>query len=352
MFQDKKLIDYLNLTIGDNYTPHKIVAPMHEPVGYELPHDRPIREGITVPVLVTGRFRTLEEADQVIRQGDADLVALTRAHIADPDIVRKTVEGRVEEVRPCIACNHGCIGGVVTMGRLGCAVNVAVGAEATLAEDLIKAADKPRKVLVVGGGPAGLEAARIAALKGHTVILAEASDALGGCINIAKRAPRRIGIGDITDWLEREVYRLGVDVRLGTYVQAADVAAIAPDVVIVATGSLPRTDDGRQMFFPGHVVTGIENPNVLSSHDLLLGDRHRNLGRHAVVFDDPGHYEGIAAAEFLIESGVAVTFVTGHPSFAPRMELNHTAAPALGRLAKGDFRLLTSTKLEAVEKER
>ena len=182
---------------------------MHEPTGYELPANAPVKSAATVPVLVTGRFRTLEEADQVIAAGAADLVALTRAHIADPDLVRKTLEGRPEEVRPCIGCNHGCIGGLLTAGRIGCAVNVAVGAEATLSEDLIEIADTPRQVLVVGGGPAGLEAARVAALRGHRVILAEATSNLAEASR-RQRAPRRLGIGDITEWLEREVYRLGV----------------------------------------------------------------------------------------------------------------------------------------------
>lgn len=131
------LIDYVNLTLGTDYDMHKIIGAMHEPTGYEIPVNAPVKSATTLPVLVTGRFRTLEEADQVIGEGLADLVALTRAHIADPDLVRKTLAGRVEDVRPCIGCNHGCIGGLLSAGRIGCAVNVAVGAEATLSEDLI-----------------------------------------------------------------------------------------------------------------------------------------------------------------------------------------------------------------------
>ncbi|MCK9469412.1 MAG: FAD-dependent oxidoreductase [Porticoccaceae bacterium] len=348
IFHERGLIDFVNLTLGTDYNPHKIIGAMHEPVGYELPYGSPVKQAVKVPVLVTGRFRTLEEADQVIASGDADLVALTRAHIADPDIVRKTLEGRVDEVRPCIGCNHGCIGGLLTMGRLGCTVNVAVGYEATLSEDLITQAATPRRVLVVGGGPAGLEAARVAALSGHQVTLAEATSDLGGSINVARRAPRRIGIGDICDWLESEIYRLGVEVRLNTYIEASDVQDMAPDVLIVATGSTPRLD-GRQHLSPGHVTAGIERRQVVSSHDLLLDTSGRDWGQHAVVYDDCGHYEAVAAAEFLVQKGIAVTFVTGHSRFAPGLEASLSAEPALERLAKGDFTLITYGRLDAVE---
>jgi len=344
----KGLIDYINLTLGTDYNMHKIIGAMHEPSGYELESSAPIKADSKLPVLVTGRFRTLEEADQVIGSGAADLVALTRAHIADPDLVRKTLDGRVDEVRPCIGCNHGCIGGLLTAGKIGCTVNVAVGAEASLAEDLIVTTDYPKTILVVGGGPGGLEAARIAALRGHNVILAEAGEELGGAVNIAKRAPRRLGIGDITEWLEREVYRLGVDIRLSSFIDVDDVRRMRPDAVILATGSLPAMD-GRQHLLPGMVARGMERSQVVSSHDLLMDRSNRNWGASAVIFDDVGHYEAVAAAEFLIEKELAVTFVTSLSSFAPKLEASLSAIPALERLGTGNFRLVTYAKLLAVE---
>lgn len=347
LFCGRNLLDYVNLTLGTDYNFHKIIAAMHEPTGYEVPYATAVKPGLTVPLLVTGRFRTLQEAEQVIADGSADFVALTRAHIADPAIVRKTLAGEADDVRPCIGCNHGCIGGLMTVGRIGCAVNVAVGHEATLSEDLIERTTAPKTVLVVGGGPAGLEAARVAALKGHRVILAEAAPHLGGCINIAARAPRRMGIADIVRWQEREVRRLGVDVRTGTFVEADDVGAIGPDVVIVATGSAPRMD-GLQHLSPGHVALGMDQAHVISSHDLLTGSVERDWGSRAVVYDDTGHYEAVAAAEFLVARGVAVTFVTGHSSFAPKLEASLSATPALERLGAGDFKLVTYARLAAV----
>src|SRR5579859_7865590 len=169
------LIDFLDLSLGDYYRGVSMNAAMDAPLGYELPFSVPLGAGAKVPRIVAGRFRTLEEAEQVLRAGDADMVSMVRAQIADPDLVRKTREGRPHEVRPCIACNQGCIGGLYRRGQLGCLVNPAVGFEASLSEDRIKRTSQPRKVLVVGGGPAGMEAARVAALSGHRVILAEAA---------------------------------------------------------------------------------------------------------------------------------------------------------------------------------
>lgn len=191
----------------------------------------------------------------------------------------------------------------------------------------------------------------MAALRGHDVILAEAAPDLGGTLNIAALAPRRGGIGDIVVWLEREVRRLGIDVRLSTYVERDDVEAIAPDVVIVATGSQPRMD-GAQHLVPGFVASGMGHRSVVSSHELLMIGSNRDWGKSAVVYDDTGHYEAVAAAEFLIERGVSVTFVTGHKSFAPKLEPALSDEAALERLARrGSFRLVIYGKLEAVDED-
>jgi len=347
-FEQEGLIDYVNLTLGTDFNPHKMIAAMHEPVGYELPFAGAVRSAVSLPIIVAGRFRTLGDAEQVLSSGEADLVALNRALIADPDLVAKTLDGREEEIRPCIGCNHGCIGGLVSFGRTGCTVNIAVGREAELSEDLIEPTSRPREVLIVGGGPAGMEAARIAALKGHHVTLAEASARLGGAVQVARRAPRRAGIGDICDWLEHEVYRLGVLVQLSTFIAAEDVRRLSPDVLIVATGSLPRLD-GRQHLAPGHEVRGFNRANVVSSHDLLLDTGGRDWGKSALVFDDCGHYEAVAAAEFLVNNGMHVTFATSLASFAPGLESSFSAEPALQRLAKGSFRLISYARLDSTE---
>ncbi|MGE0385829.1 MAG: NAD-binding protein [Gammaproteobacteria bacterium] len=345
--QDERLIDYVSLSLGNYYTLHKIIGAMHEPVGYEMASSEPIGAHATVPRIVSGRFRTLEEADQIIGRGEADLVGMTRAHIADPDIVAKTRAGRPDEVRPCIGCNQGCLLGAIEVGHLACTVNVAVGEERTLAEDLIAPAPQRRRVLVVGGGPAGLEAARVAALRGHRVTLAEAAPHLGGQIDLARRAPRRTAIGDVVDWLSREVTRLGVEVRLNTFIEADDVRALAPEAVIVATGVTPRSD-GFQLYAPEWAAPGLDLPHVVTSGDVLASGR-RAAGGNAVVFDGVGQYEALGVAEQLTEAGHTVTFVTGHRSIAPRLDHTFVIEPALERLARGGrFRALTRTRLAAI----
>ncbi len=343
---DENLLDYFNASYGDYYRMDSMVGGMQQPSGYEIQSSGQLTQGVTIPRIVSGRIRTLEEAEQVLREGVADLVSMVRAQIADPDLVRKTREGRIDEVRPCIACNQGCIGGLMRDARLGCLVNPAVGFETTLAEELIVKTSEPKKILVVGGGPAGMEAARVGALMGHQVTLAEASPKLGGAINAARKAPRLHTIGDIVDWQEREIYRLGVDVRLGTYLDADAVLAHDADKVIVSTGSLPRMD-GVQFGEPGVPLSGFDLPHVLSSTDLLLGPR-RDFGKSAVVLDDTGHYEAIAACEFLISKGVAVTYVTRMPAMTPYVDTTMRTVPALERLYQGDFNILVRHRLVSI----
>jgi len=344
----QKLIDFLDVSYGDYYNMDAVIGGMHQPTGYELESSARITAVAKVPRIIAGRFRTLDEVEQVLRDGTADMVSMVRAHIADPAIVRKTREGRAEDVRPCLGCSQGCIGGIARTGQIGCTVNPAVGFEATLSEDLITRAGTPKKVLIVGGGPAGMEAARIAALRGHAVVLAEASAHLGGAVNVARRAPKLQGLADITVWLEREMYRLGVDVRLGTYMDADAIRAEKADHVILATGSIPRVD-GFQMAAPGEPARGASLPHVVSSSELLTNP-NLGLGATALVMDDTGHYEGIAAAEFLIEKGVAVTWITRFPMFAPQVETFNRAIPALERLHRGQFELLVRHHLVEVRK--
>jgi 2,4-dienoyl-CoA reductase-like NADH-dependent reductase (Old Yellow Enzyme family)/thioredoxin reductase len=336
------LIDFLNVSLGNYQSLHKILGGMHEPAGYELPTSAVVTRAVSLPTIVTGRFRTLEEADDVIRRGDANLVSMVRALIADPDLVNKSLDGHADRVRPCIGCNQGCIGGVLKPPfRMGCAVNPAVGSELRMGDDRLIPPKSARKVIVVGGGPAGMEAARVSRLRGHEVALYEASPKLGGLVNIAARGPTRHGIADITNWLENEIFRLGVDIRLSVFVSAEDIVADAEQAVIVATGSLPRMD-GIQLSNPGEPIRGMGRGHVLSSIDVLAGPQ-RSSSR-AVVLDDVGQYEAVAVAERLIEQGCAVTYVTRLPAFAPHLESAFMGEPALARLSKGTFSVLTYTR--------
>ena len=336
ILEERGLTDYINVSVGNYNSYTKMVGGMHEPVGYELPTSVPITRHVKLPTMVVGRFRTLEECDQVIRSGDADMVGLVRAMIADPDLVNKSLAGKAEEVRPCIACNQACVAQVATEhGHLECTVNPGNGHELYQGDALLTPAPAPKNVLVVGGGPAGLEAARVAALRGHKVTLAEASPILGGTLRAAAKAPTRHGMIDIATWLEAEVFRLGVDVQLSTYMDADDVVANGAEAVIVATGSFPRMD-GVQHSHPGQPIRNFNRRNVISAFDLFM-QPPAELGKTAVVIDDVGHYEGLGAAEQLIALGLSVTYVTRLRMFAQLAQAPLMVEPFLTRMRGKPF---------------
>jgi 2,4-dienoyl-CoA reductase-like NADH-dependent reductase (Old Yellow Enzyme family)/thioredoxin reductase len=340
------LADFVNISLGNYHSFPKMIGGMHEAAGYELETAVPVGSLASVPVIVTGRFRTLEEADQVIRLGQADLVGMTRATIADPDLVVKTKNGQAERVRPCIACNQGCVGQLLgPERRMGCAVNAAAGFESTLGDDKLIPAARKKRVLVVGGGPAGMETARVAAKRGHQVTLAEATPHLGGTLRLAAKAPRRQAFNDIATWLEGEVYAEGVDVRLSTFVTPEEIEAFAPDHVVLATGAEPRVD-GVQMSHPGEPIDGVGLSHVMSSNELF--SRSTVPGTSALVVDDVGHYEGLAAAEHLAAAGLEVTFVTRLPTVAPLVRPALMVDPALERLADLEFSYHVGTRVLAV----
>lgn len=347
LLENAGLIDYLNVSTGSYNSAAKMIGGMYEPTGYQMPITAPIRHASKLPILATGRYRTLEEADQVIREGEADMVGMVRAMIADPYLVAKSLAGEAERVRPCIGCNQACVARAAMGLPIQCTVNAGAGQELQQGDYRLAPAAVPRRVLVVGGGPAGLEAARIAALRGHVVTLVEASSDLGGAVRAAARAPTRHNLIDIVTWLEAEIYRLGVDVRLSTYVDSSDVAAFAADEIIVATGSLPRMD-GVLISHAGQPIRGVDQGHVLSSTDLFLAPP-ADLGAAAVVIDDVGHYEGLAAAEQLIAKGLSVTYVTRLPMMAAAMQLSGMNEPFLERMSNKPFRFLVRTRAIAIE---
>jgi NADPH-dependent 2,4-dienoyl-CoA reductase/sulfur reductase-like enzyme len=193
-----------------------------------------------------------------------------------------------------------------------------------------------------------MEAARVAALRGHKVILADANPKLGGTLQVAKRAPNLHILGDLADWLERQVSALGVDVRVGSYMEAEDVLAEKPDALIVATGGM-TTGDGRQALIPGELPPGMNLPNVFDPISLITGPSQSFEGKTAVVFDDVGRYDAIASAEYFARSGASVTFVTSLGSFAPKMMGTSRDTESLVRLNRGKFKLLVNYNLIAIE---
>jgi 2,4-dienoyl-CoA reductase-like NADH-dependent reductase (Old Yellow Enzyme family) len=347
---DQRLIDFVDVTMGDYYQAHWMMGGMDRPAGYMLPSSGQVTGAVAgVARIVTGRFRTLEEAEQVLRSGEADLVSMVRAHIADPDLVRKTRAGRGAEVRPCIGCNQGCIARTSGVDqRLGCTVNPAIGRERSHDDAVLGVAPIARRVVVVGGGPAGLEAARVARTRGHEVDLFEAQDRLGGTLNVARRAPRTQGLDDIVEWYRDALRRMGVRVHLASAVSADDVIALQPDSVVVATGAEPNVD-GRLVAAPGEVVAGINAPNVRSSVD-VLSRQAPPAGSRALVFDDVGQYEAVSVVEYLLTHGVHVTAATRLPALGPLVDLAMRMVPALERLyaAPADLEIRTRTTIAEV----
>lgn len=303
------LVDFLDVSMGSYWRFHKFLSTMDDPLGYELESSEQVTRAVAVPTIVTGRIMTLDHASHLVETGVADMVSLVRAMVADPHLVRKAREGREAEIRPCIGTSMGCVAQLMTTGRLQCVVNVAAGRETSVAFETPAPAPTRKKVLVVGGGPAGLEAARTAALRGHEVHLYEMTAHLGGQVRIAAAAPHRADLEALTRFLADEIARLDVHVHLRTPVDPDLVLGERPDEVIVATGSTPRRD-GFQLSSPSIPVPGGTLPHVYTVWDVLGFGGRATVGRTAVVYDDTATFEAIAAADTLVAAGAQVTVVS------------------------------------------
>ncbi|MEX0846534.1 MAG: FAD-dependent oxidoreductase [Ilumatobacteraceae bacterium] len=330
-------VDYVSLHMGSYWRFYKLLAPMDEPLANEMPSNAAITRGLTKPTMVVGRIMTLDDAERIVADGAADMVSMVRALIADPELVNKSRRGEAHLVRPCIGSNIGCVGQLMSTGVLSCVVNVAAAQETMVSFEPSGPAEVRKRVLVVGGGPAGLEAARTAALRGHEVHLVEATRHLGGQVAIAATAPHRSDIGAITEWLTSEIERLGVSIRLSTMADPDLVAELAPDEVIIATGTIPRRD-GFQLTTPVHPVPGHDLPHVYTSWDVFGFGGRANVVGPAVVYDDTGTFEAISVADALLEAGVAVTMVGRLDAIGATLPYPPaTVAAAKERLMSGAF---------------
>ena len=301
-------IDYLNMWQGIVATPKS--GRSHWPSYYYEPGQfaylpAALKAAVSLPVVGSGRIDTPALADRLVGEGKADIIGMARPLIADPHLPNKAKEGRVEDIRPCIACTQSCVGHIYLGMGVGCIYNPVTGREAEWAT--IDRAETPKRVVVIGGGPAGMEAARVAAERGHRVILFEGQGRLGGQVNLIMKTPNRGNFEEIILFFERQLAKLDVDVRLRTKVGADAVLAEAPDAIVVATGSTA--------FLPE--VIGTDQRHVVSARDVLAGDAE--IGERVLVVDTVGRDEAATTADFLADQGRQVEIVTGLAYVAPEM---------------------------------
>jgi thioredoxin reductase len=290
-------------------------------------------------------IRTPDNAETIIASGEADLVSIVRGQIADPHLARKTTEGRVDDIRGCISCNQMCWGRRSRDYWISCLINPSVGREHEWGGDRFTPAQTVKNVLIVGAGPAGLEAARTAAERGHHVEIVEALPVIGGQFRLAGMQPRRAQILDLMNWFEAQFAKLNVKLRLNTYLDTEEIAAHPADTVILATGSLPD-ETGFQRWQP-HLETlpGINLGNVWSPEQVLR--REARIADSVVLYDEGSNWRGTGTAWALAEQGKQVTIVTPEP-FVGR-EISRTAADgaARRRMAKLGVKFLTEHCLTA-----
>ncbi|MEM7426981.1 MAG: FAD-dependent oxidoreductase [Pseudomonadota bacterium] len=292
------LIDFISVVGGQASTykdEAKIWPTMWVPSAAYLNLAKAVKAEVDLPIFHATRITDAATATHAVKEGYLDMVGMTRAFIADPHHVRKLKDGREAEIRPCVGAGY-CVDRVITGHDALCMHNVATSREESLPQAITQAGGIPRTIVVVGGGPAGMEAARICAARGHNVVLFEASGELGGQLVLAARATWRRDLAGVASWMSRELERLGVEIRFSTLAGRDAVLAIAPDAVIIATGGLPSA--GR---FMGSEL-------ALTTWDIL--SRSVQPAREMIVFDENGAHGALSCAQFAAQQGARVELIT------------------------------------------
>ena len=289
-----------------------------------------------IPIFTVGRITDPYVAEEIVAQGRADMVCIARGHIADPEIGRKLMEDRPGDIRQCIGCNQGCAGRINAGLSVGCLVNPEAGRELELGS--VGQAPRSKSVVVVGGGPAGLEAARVAAMRGHSVVLHERQSHLGGQIATLVKAPHRQEFARVVEWLEGQLTQLGVEIRLGSEVSPEQLEGDGVEAVIITTGSVPSLPD-----IPGLGRDG--GPPLASAGDAL---EERVSGKRVVLLDGDGHHKALSTGEFLAEHGSEVHLVTRAPMIGVEIT-TVSQTPAVKRLVDNGVRFHRSCWIETAE---
>ena len=306
-FKASGLVDFVNIIRGRIHTDAALTDVIPVQGMRSAPHldlAGRIKAEVGLPTLHAARIPDVATARHAVASGLVDLVGMTRAHMADPQVVKKIVEGREHDIRPCVGATY-CLDRIYQGGMALCIHNPATGREGSMPHDIAPASVK-KKVVIVGAGPAGLEAARVAAERGHDVTVFEVADRPGGQVRLTARTKRRSEMIGIIDWRMAQCEAKGVTFRFNTWAEAADVLALSPDVVIVATGGLAQKP---QMAAGGDLV--------VTAWDILSGDV--KPGQTVLLFDDAGDHTALQAAEVLADAGASVEVMTPDRSFAPEV---------------------------------
>jgi 2,4-dienoyl-CoA reductase-like NADH-dependent reductase (Old Yellow Enzyme family)/thioredoxin reductase len=332
------LIDFVNVIRGhvseDEALSH-VIPNMGTASAPHLDFAGEVRRDVKIPTFHAARIQDVATARHAIASGKLDMVGMTRAHLADPHITRKIIEGREDEIRPCVGMGF-CIDSIYPAGSATCVHNAATGREGSLAHVIKKTKGPTHKIVVVGAGPGGLEAARVAAARGHKVTVFEAGSKAGGQILMTAALKRRREILGIVDWRLSECERLGVEIHYNRFVDDSDVVAEEPDVVVVATGGLPNLDcleEGQQL--------------ATTSWDILGGNARP--AKNVLVYDDNGSHPAMTIAEFLVDAGSKLEVVTPARTLAP--DIGATSYPAYFRaLNKAGAKITLNLRIERLER--
>ncbi|MCZ8078206.1 MAG: NADH:flavin oxidoreductase [Rhodobacteraceae bacterium] len=337
-FRDSGLVDFLNIIKGRIHTDAALTDVIPIQGMRSAPHldfAGRVRAEVGMPTFHAARIPDVATARHAVATGQLDMVGMTRAHMADPHIVQKIIEGREEDIRPCVGATY-CLDRIYQGGMALCIHNPATGREETMPHVVTPAAVQ-KKVVVVGAGPAGLEAARVAAERGHHVVVFEAADQPGGQVRLTAQSKRRAEMIGIIDWRMAQCAARDVEFRFNTWAEAADVLAERPDLVIVATGGLPETDV---------LVAG--NDLVVSAWDILSGDV--KPGAQVLLYDDAGDHAAMQAAQMLAEAGAAVEVMTPDRTFAPEV-MGMNLVPYMRAMQDKAVTFTVAYRLLAVERD-